>query len=270
MTAQNQRQLGLAPVGAPAPSRASFLTEVTVEHGPAPLLGRFFLAAETAARENGVTISFATPDDLLATNEAHRETWKPLLSVFDPRFHAFTPENCLVLVGRNAAGEIVATQAARVLRLQNGSLHDEMVSLRLSYDDPARDRMPNEAFDVTAAAPKTIRGTALFGGGVWYRPDYRKRGLAAILPRISRALAYTRWNTDYTTSMMAVGIANGGVAQASGYRHVEPEIRIRNSRMGDLTTHFMFMRPSELLADLETYLDGLTTQIDTAVGQRRA
>jgi hypothetical protein len=243
---------------------------VTVEHGPAPLLGRFFLAADTAAREVGVTVSFATPEDLLAANEANRETWKPLLSVFDPRYVNLTPENALILVGRDAAGEVVATQAARLLRLDNASMYDEMVNLRLSYDNPARDKRPGESFNVLSEEPRAIRGRTLFGGAVWYRTDFRKRGLAAILPRISRAYAFTRWNTEYTTSMMATGIVKGGVAAASGYTNIGPELQIRNSTLGDLNTVFMWMRAPELLVDLERWLAAAGAQVDSAVAERRA
>ncbi len=101
-----------------ASAGASFLTEVTVEHGPAALLGRFFLSAETAARAQGVTVSFAGYDDLLAINEQNRDTWRPLVPMFHPRYNSFTRDNSIVLLGRNAQGDVVATQAARLLRLE--------------------------------------------------------------------------------------------------------------------------------------------------------
>ena len=259
-----------APAAAPVGNPASFLTEVTVEHGPAPLLGRFFLAAETAARENGVTVSFATFDDLLAINERNRDTWRPLVPMFHPRYNTFTRDNSIVLLGRNAQGDVVATQAARLLRLNGTTLYNEAVSLRLHYEHPERDRLPDEQCIVTAEATKAITGTVLLGGAVWYRPDYRKRGLAAILPRVSRAYAYTRWKTDYTTSMMVAGVAKGGVAAASGYTNIEPAIEFKNSPAGDFGLMFVWMQPEALLADLQVWLDGFGSEVDAAVRERRA
>ena len=56
------------------PTRPSWLSEVTVEHGPADVLARFFLKADEAARERGVTLSFGTFDELVATNAANTTT----------------------------------------------------------------------------------------------------------------------------------------------------------------------------------------------------
>ena len=42
-----------------------------VDHGPADLLGRFFLKADTAARERGITLSFGTFEDLVDVNAAN-------------------------------------------------------------------------------------------------------------------------------------------------------------------------------------------------------
>ncbi|HJZ44758.1 MAG TPA: hypothetical protein VJ233_13635, partial [Hyphomicrobiaceae bacterium] len=50
---------------APGPS---LITEITVDHGPRDLLGRFFLKADTAARARGITLSFGTFADLVDTN----------------------------------------------------------------------------------------------------------------------------------------------------------------------------------------------------------
>ena len=49
-------------------SRPALITEITVDHGPRDLLGRFFLKADTAARERGITLSFGTFADLVDTN----------------------------------------------------------------------------------------------------------------------------------------------------------------------------------------------------------
>ena len=58
--------------------------------------------------------------------------------------------------------------------------------------DPETQALPDETCNVTAEATKFVKGRVVFSGGGWYRPDYRKRWLSGILPRISRAYAYTR------------------------------------------------------------------------------
>jgi hypothetical protein len=254
----------------PSANPGDLISTITVQKGPADVLGRFFLAADAGARARGVTLSFGSYDDLVAVNELNRDTWKPLHSLFDPRVHDFNPSNSYCILGRNAAGDVVATQAARRIDLTGTTLYDEAVSLRLNYDNPDRDKLPGETCSATAEMMKNITGVILLGGAVWYRKDYRGRELATILPRISRAYGYTLWEQDYTTSMMVAGVAKGGVAAASGYTNVQPEIKFTNTLLGDFSAYFVWMETPQLIGDLRTYLAGLDTQIDAGVTQRRA
>src|SRR5215813_2931016 len=114
------------------------LSDITVEHGPVDLLGRLFLKADTAARRRGVTLSFAPMQDLMDVNRANPETWRPLLPLFDPACGGITDDNSFCILGHNAKGEVVATQAARLYDWADTSFHEEASSLRLFYAEPAR------------------------------------------------------------------------------------------------------------------------------------
>jgi hypothetical protein len=57
-------------------------------------------------------------------------------------------------------------------------------------------KRPGERCLVTAPATRRIRGRVVFSGAAWYRPDYRGRGLSAILPRVGKAYALARWSPD--------------------------------------------------------------------------
>jgi hypothetical protein len=68
----------------PTPSKLPHLvTDITVEHGPVDLFGRFFLLADTAARERGVSLSFGTFEDLIRVNEKNRASWGIMTSMYD-------------------------------------------------------------------------------------------------------------------------------------------------------------------------------------------
>jgi hypothetical protein len=268
--AQTQAAPRVRSMGMPTAKPGELINTITVQNGPADVLGRFFLAADVGARERGVTLSFGTFDDIAETNRLNRDTWKPLHNMFDVRFHDFKPANSFCILGRNAQGDVVATQAARRLDLTGTSLYEEAVNLRLNYDHPERDRGEGEYVTVTAEKTRDITGIVLLGGAVWYRKDYRGRELATILPRLSRAYAHTIWAQDYTTSMMVAAVANGGVAAASGYTNVQPEIQFMNNPMGDVKTYFVWMEPPQLIADLRAFLAGLEPQVDAGVFERRA
>lgn len=250
--------------------RPALLAEITVDHGPRDLLGRFFLKADTAARARGITLSFGTFADLVDTNARNTNSWHPLIPLFDPKNGGFNDDNAFCMVGRNQQGEIVATQAARLYRWPNTSFYEEARSLRLFYEDPASMKLPKERCEITAPSTKFVSGNVCFSGGGWYRRDYRKRNLSAILPRISRALAFTRWRTDYTVSVIAEKVILGGMADRSGYTNVDWDLRMYDAPVGTVRCAFVWMETNQLLADLSDFLVGFDAQVDVGVDQRRA
>jgi hypothetical protein len=221
-------------------------------HGPAGLLGRFFLWADTAARERGVTLSFASFDELIEINRANSGTWRPLFPLFNPALGGVTTQTGFVILGRNAAGEVVATQAARFYDWSGTTLHDEAVSLRMLYADADAARARGDRCEIKTAAAREISGRVVFSGAGWYRPDFRGKGLALLLPRISRAFAFTRWQTDYTISIMADAVVAGGFADRTGYTKVaKGAADLVVTPMGVLRGAFVWMDAAELLSDLE-------------------
>jgi len=101
----------------PTPTqRKCLIADVTVEHGPVDLLGRFFLKADTAARQRGVALEFGTFEELLQVNSKNQDTWKPITSMYDPRYcpQGLAPERAFCILGRDARGEVVATYASRL------------------------------------------------------------------------------------------------------------------------------------------------------------
>jgi hypothetical protein len=246
------------------------ITDITVEHGPPDLLGRFFLKADTAARQCGVTLSFGTFEELQEINDRNRATWKPLVPLFSPRYNGLDPGSAFCILGRNRAGEVVATQAARFYSWPKTNFYEEARSLRLFYDDPASRALPDEVCEVTASATKRVTGRVVFSGGGWYRPDFRKRWMSAILPRISRAYAYTRWKSDFTTTVMDKGVVNGGFPKRCGYSNIEWVLDWRNTPLGDMYLAFLWMESDEMLSDLANFLETFDAQVDAVVDNRRA
>jgi hypothetical protein len=249
-------------------SRPKLLTDIRVEHGPIDRLGRFFLEADRAARERGVFLSFSPIDDLVAVNKQNRDTWRPLIPIFDPDEGGFNSENGFCILGCNVSGEVVAAQAARLYVLEDTTFYDASTDLSLFYQNPEAARARGEVCTVTAEATRRITGRFVFSGAGWYRPDYRGRLLTCILPRISRVYAFTRWNTDFTVSMMAEAVIKGGVAERCGYTNVDWDVTIRNFAIGDLRFAFVWMDTSQLLTDLDHFLISFAAQVDRPVETR--
>jgi hypothetical protein len=254
-------------------SDGSWLADITIDHGPADLLGRFFLKADEALQARGITLSFGTFEELVATNAANTDTWHPLIPLFNPKNGPLPPDKAFCLLGRNDEGDVVATQAARLYEWPNTSFFYEAESLRLFYADPARSKQANEKCVVTAPSTKFVSGNVVFSGGGWYRRDYRKLSLSVILPRISRALAFARWDSNYTISIMAEKVIKGGMAERCGYTNLDWDLVLSDSPVGNVRCGFVWMERQQLLKDLADTLarfDDPGPQVDRRVNERRA
>ena len=201
----------------PLPTSGRLPAQLKIKYGPVGVLGRFFLWADSAARDRGVTLSFASFQDLIEANKANSDSWRPLFPVFDEVLGGITPETGFVLLGRDKGGRVVATQAARIYDWSESTLKDEAASLRMFYADPDAALARGDRCEITTPVAEKITGRVVFSGAVWYQRDFRGKDLATILPRISRAYAFTRWNSDFTVGMMADAVIAGGMAERVGY-----------------------------------------------------
>jgi hypothetical protein len=240
----------------PVPISGRLPAHLKIKHGPVGLLGRFFLWADTAARDRGVTLSFGSLHDLMEANRSNSDSWRPLVPVFDEALGGVTPETAFVLIGRNTHGEVVATQAARIYDWPETSLKDEAASLRMFFADPDAAFARGDRCKVTTPIAEKITGRVIFSGAIWYRRDFRGKDLGTILPRISRAYAFTRWNTDFTIGMLSDGVIAGGLAERAGYTKIERScIELVASPLGEMRCGLAWMQSDELLADLAAIMD---------------
>jgi hypothetical protein len=235
----------------------TLFSQIALRYGPAGVLGRTILAAEQLALSKGVRLSFATGAELLAVNEANRATWLPLISVFDARFNALDDRHAFFILGRNAAGEVVACQAGRLYDWEGTSFQAECEGLTMFYRDPDRMKLPGEEWTVSALAARGMSGRVAFSGAAWYRRDYRGVGLVEWLPRLSRALAKGLWDTDVTVTVMAENNVKRGVYPRNGYCNAEWAVEAVNGRMGTLRYALLWSKSAEMVEDLEQFLRDL-------------
>jgi hypothetical protein len=253
-----------------AARRKALFDQITVTHGPAALIGRFFLKAEHAAHRRGLELSFASMDELLAVNEKNRDTWLPLFPLFNPTLNSLNKGNSFCILGYNQQGEAVAAQAGRLFEWVETNLHDEATSLRMFYDTPDRSKNPHERCIVTALAAKGVAGRVVFSGAAWYRRDYRGKQLVEILPRLARAYAYTCWRSDCTITFMTEAVVKGGVFPNNGYRNIEWDVRMHNSVLGDLRLSLQWCKTDEMLEDLARFVESFDEPVRSRAGARYA
>ncbi|MEZ5922890.1 MAG: hypothetical protein R3D57_00745 [Hyphomicrobiaceae bacterium] len=242
-----------------ASSTNSFLDAITIEHGPRALLGRLFLKAVSCAEARGVSLRLCTLNELETFFQEQMKDW-PTMPVFKPEYQPREAglTQSFAILGEDIHGNVVATQAARFFDWSETTLKAEVESMRMLYDEK---RLPAHASaEVTANHAGRITGRVVYSGSTWFNPEYRKRQLSAILPRISRCLALTKWNVDTTISFMDWRIVEKGVAASYGYDNLEASVTLRNVVDPEFVAAIGWITRDELLQDAEWFLRQLPDQ----------
>jgi hypothetical protein len=247
-----------------------FLSHASIDYGSAEVLARLFLRWDDDLRKRRIHLSFVPAEQLLYVNRQNSESWRPLFPVFNAEVSGFNDDNGFALLGRNDDGQVIAAQAARLYNLKNATFKEETESLRLLYTDPEQLKQPGETCTVSAKSADRFRGRVVFSGAVWYHPDYRRQGLTSILPRLTKAYALTKWYTDAIVSFMAEDVVKGGTAERAGYAHVDWDVIMKNSMLGDLRLAFIWSSAAELMKYFTEYLGEPDPEIYPVVYDRAA
>ena len=221
---------------------------LTITHGPAPLLARFVLEADKAARAAGIYLRIRNDFDTLTRlnqEQVARGNWYPLIDMFNPEKSAVSPENAFWVSGENEQGEIVCTNAARIHYWPGTTLEDEAVAMLYGRDE-------GQPCTITAEAAKTITGVVQVHGATWVRPDCRGRGLSHLLPRVCRAYGPSRWPIDWVMALITMAHYRNGIAFSYGARHFSASVVYPELHFGELV--LAYSARDEVYDDLASYL----------------
>lgn len=224
---------------------------LTIKHGPARLFSTFVLEGDKAVREMGIRLRLRHDfGELVYVNkqEAARGHWYRIMHMFNPEYTDLSPANSYWISGENEHGEIVVTQAGRVYYWPQTTLAQE--ARLMLYGG----REEGQCCEVTAEAAHWITGVVFFGGSIWVRPDFRRRHLSRLLPRLGRAYAMARWPVDWGISMVKPDLVEKGIAAGYGYKHESRSIRYPGSPWGDLDLVLVTLSPSEAHHDFAQFL----------------
>lgn len=232
-------------------------TQLKTKYGPTAFLGRALFELEAALRIRGVALSLVSMETLLDINKREADGWAPLVPIFDPTFNELDDTNAFAIIGRNGKGEVVATQAARLFDWRTTTFKEAAEGMWMFYSNPDRYRLPDETCTVTALAAQAITGRFVFSGAAWNHPSLRRSGLVQLLPRISRAYAFTTWNPEVVGTVMSKSLVERGVHERVGYGNFEWGLELRGSRLGDMDLSLQWIKANEIVPDLKRVLIAL-------------
>ena len=222
---------------------------LTVRHGSGPLIGRFVLEGDRAARNVGIHLRLRHDfDALLELNrqEVARGNWRPIMDTFNPEKTDLTPETALWIAGENEHGEIVTTSAGRLYEWPDTTLEDHAVEMFFGRDE-------GQQCVITTPAAKLISGLVFSAGTTWVRPDYRRRELSHLMPRMCRAFALARWPLDWTIGYVQRPLVDKGIALGYGAKHLGFSIYYPQTSYGEIV--LTYTSGQEVYDDFGAFLD---------------
>jgi hypothetical protein len=232
--------------------RRRLLDQVTVEFGPTEFLANTFLSLDRAARERGIHLSLSHDlHELAEVNARNRADWYPLPPMFDPSLGGITPENGFWIYGVNEQGEVVITQAARLYLFADTTFADEWEQRTFIYPEPETQAKVDEYCTVDCAAAHDFTGRVCHTGALWIRSDCRGKGLASLMPRLTRAYSLTRWYPDSMLGLVKTKLVDAGMARTYGWQRIDRSVHWFNApNYGDLDFAVCWMNPDDVVRDL--------------------
>ena len=246
-----------------------FLDAFSVQHGPPGLLGRFFLTVDHRLRREGVSLSFASFDEVAEVQARNVANWSFMNPMFDPAVSDIPAGGAFCIVGRDKAGRIVGTGSGKLFDASTRTFTDIVDSGDFFAMRPA-DNPTALTTRIRAPIADRMRGNLGYCGGIWVHPDYRGQRLPAIFGRLVNACALTLWDAQFVLGFVRRELKDSGYHKRYGFKNDEPSLVIAQG--GDMLIEaiLLWMTADDTAADLAQFLDGLWSEIDaTVVAGRR-
>jgi hypothetical protein len=222
---------------------------ITITHGPRRLLARFIIEADKAARGMGLHLRVRHDfEELLFLNraEAARGNWYPIANMFNPERVELNAENAFWVSGENDDGEIVVTFGGRLHDWHGTNLAEQACALFYGEDN-------GEPCSVTAEAAHRISGVVVSTAVAWVRPDYRRRHLSRLIPRVGKAYACGRWPIDWIFGYVTGKHAAQQMPANYGHRHVGYSVSYPGTPWLDLA--IAYSAADDVYEDIARFLD---------------
>lgn len=144
---------------------------------------------------------------------------------FDNNQHEMGKNNARWIVGRNKDGQIMHTQAMRVLPTRKGSVADFFRSNFRGFSPSGPDIDFEKSRYRAGPGAKRISGRVVYSGEVWLGGtpgEYRGSGLSSVLGRYALLTALKEFDADYVVGFMTKPVAYKGFCLRMGFMHAEP------------------------------------------------
>ncbi|MEL6242482.1 MAG: hypothetical protein AAF088_05470 [Pseudomonadota bacterium] len=144
---------------------------------------------------------------------------------FDPDLHDLGRGNAFWVIGRNADGDIMHTQALRLLDTGQQTVAEYFTDHFREFPPAGVDlNLSRSRYRVGPGATR-MKGTIAYYGEFWIDPSnerYRGSGLSCFLSRYGFWEAIQHWDPDHVVAFLAKSVVFKGWAARAGWIHAEP------------------------------------------------
>jgi hypothetical protein len=192
---------------------------------------------------------FSKYNQIVAENRGVERVASP----FDAKNHFLNETNGFWIIGRNASGALVHTQAVKQVNLHGASLAVYLASFFRQFPPPAMDIDFGQSMFSPSPGCQRIRGDVVYHGDLWWAegPLYRGTGITPLMARLMAALTYLKWSPDYVFGIVGDSMAYRGLGVRESYSHNEPDVLSWITTCGASLLGFMVWNSRE---DIESVL----------------
>ncbi|WP_420346207.1 hypothetical protein [Pelagibius sp.] len=178
------------------------------------------------SQARGLTLEVSTDFEEFRRVRSAQPERSTLYPMYDVASSYIDATNGFWIKGLDENGELVHTQAMRLLDLSGISLADHFRLHRHKYMTPGDTDDPSQFVYSPTPGSQRITGRVCYHGELWLKDGggkgFRGTGLTTILPRMALALSLMQWSPDYVFGFMYPLAACKGLAAREGYMHMEP------------------------------------------------
>ena len=150
----------------------------------------------------------------------------PIYPMFDVASSYIEPSNGFWVFGFSPKGELIHTQAVRLLDLSDMTLGAHLDTHRHKYITPDTTPDPDLTFYSGPEALQTITGKVCYQGDFWLRATGlggpRSLGATSLLSRLLLEIMVGAWNPSFVFAFVPKKLAAKGAHLRYGYSHCEP------------------------------------------------
>lgn len=184
-------------------------------------IAEYIAGAERVVSELGITIEIGSDFEFFCSIPELQPDRHPVSPIFDPEESSISDSNGFWLIGRNAMGEIVLTQAIKLIPVGEAGFLTHMSENLVDYR-PKGDRLDiSKSRIVLTDRAARLSGDLCYYGELWIKNTYRGSCLTAVMPRLMFAIAIAKWSPNVVFGVMEPLAACKGLAAREGFMHLE-------------------------------------------------